>query len=160
MTTGWTTRRIIVTESTDPEGQTWTAKDDVSHAGEFLRVPDVEGAATETRHARSQFLALIDAAGAVCGGEAARDIEDAASNAEVNLRLEVITRLLAVATALEPDYGMFITAPGAAAAVTSPPPMPEWPEWAVRWRGRRVLISLAASFTCGLAVRSLVGRLA
>lgn len=161
MTNGWTTRRTIVTESTDPRGRTLVGKDDVSHAGEFLLVPPVEEMTTETRDARVRFLALIDTCAAVCGGEVARDLEDAAVGVEANIRLEVIARLLAVASALESDYRIFVRTPEAAAApVECPSPLPEWQmDRMVRWRGRRILAALAGAFVAGLAVRSVVGRL-
>jgi len=153
----WSTRRTLVREETDPQGRTWTATDDVTYAGDHLMVPDITEAATETRDARARFFSLIDACAATYGGEVARDLEDAAVDVEVAIRIEVIARLLGVATALEPDYGMFITAPGAASTAAAAPSPP--PEWALRWRGRRVLVGLATAFATGLAVRSLMGRL-
>jgi len=153
----WRTQRLLVTKSTDPAGKTLVARDDVSHAGDHLMVPAVDEAETETRDARARFFALIDACAATYGGEVARDLEDAAVDVEVAIRIEVIARLLGVATALEPDYGMFITAPGAASTAAAAPSPP--PEWALRWRGRRVLVGLATAFATGLAVRSLMGRL-
>ncbi len=159
MTSGWRTRRTILTESISPEGEKWVARDDVSFVNEFLRVPEVEDAATETRAARAHFLSLIDAAGATYGGELALPLDDAMNGLEVAARLEVIARLLGVAMALEPDYGAFIATPSAAAAVEATPPVP-LPEWYVRRRGRRVLMALGGAFVAGVAVRSLVSRLA
>ena len=160
-TSAWRTRRTLVREETDPQGRTWTATDDVTYAGDHLMVPDITDAATETRTASAHLLALIDKAAAVCGGEAARDLEDAAVDFEISLRVEAVARLLAVAMALEPHCGIFVATPGGAdAAVTCPPPLPEWPPVRmVRWGGRRILAALAGAFVAGLMVRSVVGRL-
>lgn len=156
----WRTRRTIVTESTDPDGKTLVATDDVTYAGDHLMVPAVDEAATEMRDARARFFALIDAAAAVCGGEVARDIEDAAIDVEAALRVEAVARMLNVAMALESHCGIFVATPaGEAAAATCPSPLPEWPPVRVmRYRGRRVLAAMAGAFVAGLAVRSVMGR--
>ncbi len=157
-TSGWRTQRLLVTKSTDPEGKALVATDVVTYAGDHLMVPAVDEAATEMRDARAHLFALIDAGAAVSGDEVARDLEDAAIDVEVAIRIEVIARLLGVATALEPGYGMFILKPGTAAPVECPPPLPEWQfDRMVRWRGRRVLTALAGAFAAGLALRALVG---
>lgn len=157
---GWRTRRTLVTESVDPEGRSLVATDDVTYAGDHLMVPAMEDAATETRDARARFFALIDACAATYGGEATREMEDAVIDMEAALRVEVVSRLLGVAAALEPECGLFIATPGEAPAVTCPPPVPRWPPVRVmRYRGRRILAALAGAFVAGVTVRSVVGRL-
>ena len=159
-TSGWSTKRLLVTESTDPEGRTLVARDDVSHAGDHLMVPPVKEAATDTRDARAHLFALIDACAAVSGDEVARALEDAAVDVEVAIRIEAVARLLAVAMALEPHCGIFVATPaGEAAAIECPPLMLErQTARLMRYRGRRVLVALAGAFVAGLAVRLLVRR--
>ena len=159
------THHQIVTRSTDPDtGKTYTAKIDAPAAGDVVPVDAPADAIAEVERARSHVVAVVDELKHIAGFEVANTVDEAANRLETAVRLELLSRLVHLATdQINDDWAILYRIPpqGVVESGSGVPPYHETPPaWVFRYRGRRIWQMAAAAFAVGITICAAAPRLA